>query len=143
MHLRASLCLDGFERPLSPDAVLSQRLQMVLGTRPGQIPWRPGFGCDLWSLVGEPATSSNLTQARRLVLRALSQWMADVEVVDVSVRFSPHADPGSASRHPTVPLAEAALLSLGVQVGLEVQVEVKVPRGSTTILSAQLEPSNP
>lgn len=141
MQLKAALCLDGLERPLSAEEQLSQQLQMILSTRPGQVPWRKDFGCQLNSLVGEPATGQNLNRARIAIETALDQFLPDVEVLKVDVRFVPRADGMGGDRHPTVPVAESALLSLGVQVGIEVQVEVKVPRGSTT-LSAQLEPSN-
>ena len=137
-YLRTPLHLDGFDRPLGPEEALTQRLQMVLDTRPGQVPWRPDFGCDLEGLVGEPATSQNLRRAQQLVEGALQNWMPDVDVVSVDVTFVP-LQGGFGSRHPTVPLAEAALLALGVQVALEVQVEVRIPRG-TAVLTASVNP---
>lgn len=133
-HLKASLCVDGLpDRTLTPAERISERLQIVLNTRPGQIPWRPDFGCDLSSLVGRPATANNLSEARGRVTSALSRSLPDVEFERCEVRVSERRGAGDELRHPTIPLAEAALLSLGVQAGLEVVLEVRVPEGRVSV----------
>jgi phage baseplate assembly protein W len=131
--LRASLVLDGLPgRDLSPSDLLSQQLQIVLNTRPGTMPWRPEFGCDLTSLVGQPATADNLMTAQQRVEAALSGALPGVVVEKVDVRLAAFSGSGEELTHPSIPLAEAALLRLGVQARLEVTLEVRVPSGPVT-----------
>lgn len=132
--LRASLPLDGLPgQELSPADHIAQQLKIVLNTRPGQIPWRPEFGCDLAGLVGQPATAANLSLARGRVQAALRSSLPDVSFDRIEVRLARSSVDGDALRHPTIPLAEGALLSLGVQVALEVLLEVRVPGGPVAV----------
>lgn len=135
--LRASLPIDGLPgRDLSASERLSQQLQMVLNTRPGTMPWRPDFGCDLTSLVGQPATVENLETARERVEASLSGALPGVQVDKVDVRLAAFSGSGDELTHPSIPLAEAALLRLGVQARLEVTIEVRVPSGPVTASAA-------
>ncbi len=132
--LRASLPIDGLPgRELGPSDRVAQRLQMVLNTKPGTIPWRPEFGCDLSSLVGQPATAQALQAARDRVESAIRSSLPDVEVEKCQVRLGAHTGSGAELEHPSIPLAEAALLRLGVQAGLVVTLEVRIPEGSATV----------
>ena len=136
-NLRAALPVDGLPgQELSPGDELAQRLQIVLNTKPGTIPWRPDFGCDLTSLVGQPATQRNLQKARGLVESALRGSLPDVSFDDVKVRLAAHSGRGAELDHPSIPLAEAALLRLGVQARLEVTLEVRVPGGPISVSAA-------
>ena len=135
--LRASLPIDGLPgRDLPPAELLAQQLQMVLNTKPGTMPWRPNFGCDLTSLVGQPATTENLETARIRVESALSGALPGVTVEKVDVRLTQFSGSGDELTHPSIPLAEAALLRLGVQARLEVTIEVRVPSGPVTATAA-------
>jgi len=126
--------MDGLPgRELSPADHLAQRLQMVLNTKPGTIPWRPDFGCDLSSLVGLPATQQNLQTAQSRVESAIWSSLPDVELEECQVRLAGHAGRGDELDHPTIPLAEAALLRLGVQARLDVTLEVRIPEGPMTV----------
>ena len=85
--LRASLPIDGLPgRDLAPSDLLAQQLQIVLNTLPGTMPWRPDFGCDLTSLVGQPATADNLQTARLRVEEALRGAIPDAQVEKVANR---------------------------------------------------------
>lgn len=114
---------------------IEARLRLVLETRPGRLPWRPDFGCDLASVVGEPATPQNLTRARFHVERAVARWVPEVKLKRCECRVIPRPDsvpiPGSA------PAGEGALLSLGSQAVLSIQLELETTLGplqlSTTV----------
>jgi len=136
---RASLPLDGFVRPLHPSERLSQQIRMVLETRPGQIPWRPEFGCDLTSLIGEPATAQRLQEARWRVEQAIEKWLPGVELLQCTLRVTPTPGAAEALKNPSVPLAESAMLSLGVQANLEVLLELQLPDGSF-LVSTEVTP---
>jgi phage baseplate assembly protein W len=53
------LGLDAQRPWLDGDRALATRIRMVLETRPGHVPWRPTFGCDLAGLVGEAVGSGD------------------------------------------------------------------------------------
>ena len=59
--LHPSLTLGARQPMLSKRESTLARLDMVLHSRVGDIPWRPEFGCDVTGLIGEPATPSNST----------------------------------------------------------------------------------
>lgn len=130
----------GQERPyLDGERALAFRVRAVLETRPGQIPWRPDFGCDIGSVVGFPATNELLSYARSQIRYALQRWLADVTVEDVLVRVVPVADQHRALVQRTVPLAESALLTLGIQATLEADIQIRGPSGLLTVTTS-IEP---
>lgn len=120
-------------RASSEEELIGERIRMILETRPGQVPWRPDFGCDLSSLAGQPATNKRVGEARWRIQSALQTWLPDVEIRDVNVRVLPTGTASANLRLPTVPVAETALLSLGMQARLEVHVEVGIPTGIFTL----------
>jgi phage baseplate assembly protein W len=121
------------------ERAMATRVRMVLETRPGQIPWRPEFGCDLQSLVGEAAGPQLLNLARWRVEAALKRWIPDVTIdqVNVTVVVASHMNALVASRD--VPTAEAALLTVGVQAALHVDVELTGAHGPMAV-SATVQP---
>ncbi len=130
----------GQRRPyLTPEEALAARIRMVLETRPGRIPWRPDFGCDLASLVGRPATVQRLNEARWRIEQALRRWVPDAEILRCNVRVSSENQPAGYRRSRAVPLAEASLMSLGSQAVLEVELDVKTELGAVSV-QAVLEP---
>jgi phage baseplate assembly protein W len=130
----------GERRPwvAGPEA-LAHRVRAVLETRPGGLPWRPDFGCDLDSLVGYPTTSDLVAEARWRVEAALRRWLPDVEIRDVAVSAVPVEGSGSSPTDRRVPIAEAALLTMGVQASLYVDIDLVGPDGPMTV-SASLNP---
>jgi phage baseplate assembly protein W len=106
-----------------------EAVRMVLETRPGTLPWRPEYGCDLSSLVGQPASSERLNQARFRIEQALRTWVpgADVARCEVLVATDPHA--GAAMDAAGLPVAERALARGGVMATLEVRLDIITPYG--------------
>ena len=70
--LHPSLTLGARKPYLSSRESALARLDMILHTREGDIPWKPTFGCDVAGLVGEPATPSNVNRTRAIVEGAIS-----------------------------------------------------------------------
>ena len=128
--LHAAMSLGGFQRPLLPGEKIAQKIRLILETKPGSIPWRPKFGCDLSSLVGQPATNQRLHEARWRVEQALERWMPDVEVLECRLRVIPRGNSLSALKDPSVPLAESSILSLGIEANLEIHLELALPAGA-------------
>jgi phage baseplate assembly protein W len=131
--------LLGAHRPdLRPTQALATRIRMVLETRPGSVPFRPDFGCDLSVFAGQPATSQLLEQVQAQIEASLTRQIPDLKVRSCTVTAVTDLGtrPGTLRQ---VPIAEAALVRLGVQATLEVQLEVTSPAGSLS-LSATLAP---
>lgn len=127
----------GEGRPwLTHESALAVRVRMVLETTPGTLPWRPEFGCNLSELVGYPATGQLLSQARFRIEASLRRWIPDATIDKVEISVVPHAA-GPGTSHRGVPIAEAALLTLGVQADLHVDIELTGPDGPVA-LSATL-----
>jgi len=133
----SALTLGTRQRRLSPDALLADRIRMVLETRPGQLPYRPEFGCALDDVVGQMASSEAVAQAEAAVSEALERWLPEVEVSAVTVRVVPTGATQGELRFPEIPIAERALLALGTQADLEVGVEIR-SAGSGTVVRTTL-----
>lgn len=131
--LHPSLLLGPRKPRVSEDETIAERIRLVLETRPGTLPWRPDFGCDLGPLVGQPANSQRLNEARWKVEQALRRWLPELELTrcEVNVVFA-DVGPGRV-RYLEVPLAESALLSLGTQAGLEIVLDVETPSGPLAV----------
>ena len=130
----------GERRPyLPPEEALAVRIQTVLETRPGRVPWRPEFGCDLASLVGQPATAQRLNEARWRIEEALRRWVPEAEVTRCRVRAVTEGVSANYRDVRNVPLAESALMSLGGQAILQVELDVKTDLGAVAV-QAVLEP---
>ena len=131
--LDPALPLAPWSSRLPPLHALGARVEALLSTRPGTLPWEPEFGCDLDDLVGAPATSQRLHDARWRVQQAIARWLPDFRVSRCEVVAVSQEDGrlGSSPRH--VPLAEAALMGLGVRVALEIDLDVETPAGPITV----------
>lgn len=123
---------------LSAEEELIQRVRLVLETRPGQLPWRPDFGCDLEPLVGQPATSGHLRELQWRVEQALARWLPELTVERCVVRVVPQ-DLGAEGPLPGTPTAEGAVLGLGTQADVSLQLDLSGPEGALS-LHAQLTP---
>lgn len=68
---------------------LEQAMRLVLGTFPGERPYRPEFGCRLKNYVFAGASVDVLGQIAAEVRAALLRWEPRVNVDDVAVRPDP------------------------------------------------------
>lgn len=116
-----------------------ERVRLVLETRPGRLPWRPEFGCNLDEFVGQPATAARLREIQWRVEAALCRWIPGLRVDRCEVRVAPSEPMSSGAVAGAVPLAEASLLSLGSQADLELQLDLLTAEGSVS-LQATLAP---
>lgn len=116
------------------DAIVAS-VRMVLETRPGTLPWRPDYGCDLSSLVGQPATPERLNQARFRIEQALRAWVpgTDVARCDVTVVTDPSVS--NALDAAAMPIAERALARGGVVGRLEIRLDIVTPYGLLPVQS--------
>ena len=69
----------------SDKSEITQAIQIILSTSPGQRVMRPKFGCPLQDLVFAPNDSHTAIQARRMVEEALGMWEPRINVIQVEV----------------------------------------------------------
>ncbi len=115
---------------------LAHQVRMVLETRPGQLPWRPEFGCDLEEIVGYCATPDVVSFARSRVRSALRRSLRGVTVTRCDVRVVSNDAQGFLGER-SLPAAEAALTPVGVSASIFVDLEIQGPAG-TVSMSANL-----
>ena len=124
--LHPSLTLGARQPMLSKRESTLARLDMVLHSRVGDIPWRPGFGCDVSGLIGEPATPSRIQQTTALVERTIQEWLPDVTVNDCSVQLVHSGGVANTHREAGIPVAESALVAMGTESSLELKIDLEV-----------------
>jgi phage baseplate assembly protein W len=131
--LHPSITLGSLRPWMDPEAALSTKIRMILETRPGQVPWRPDFGCDLRGLVGRQANDETLVKARYAVQTALSRWLPDVDVNSVNVNLVRNAQSADQFRQPEIPIGERALVGSGPLAAVRIDVELDTPDGLMTV----------
>lgn len=124
--LHPSLTLGARQPLLSQRESTLARLDMVLHSRVGDIPWRPEFGCDVTGLIGEPATPSRVQQTRALVEQTIQEWLPDVTVNDCSVQLVHAGGVANTHREAGIPVAESALVAMGTESNLELKLDIEV-----------------
>ena len=124
--LHPSLTLGARQPMLSKRESTLARLDMVLHSRAGDIPWRPGFGCDVSGLIGEPATPSRIQQTTALVERTIQEWLPDVTVNDCAVQLVHSGGVANTHREAGIPVAESALVAMGTESNLELKIDLEV-----------------
>ncbi|MED5373157.1 MAG: GPW/gp25 family protein [Myxococcota bacterium] len=132
-RLQNSVPLGVLRPHQSEEEALVDRIRMVLQTRPGQIPWRPEFGCNLEGMLGAQASKASVVQARYEVQRALSRFLPDVEVAGVRVNAVPQSGSRDRFHLPEIPVAERALVGTGAAAVLQVDVDIQTDAGILTI----------
>ncbi len=115
---------------------LAFRVEQLLSTRPGDIPWMPEFGLDLRALVGEGATGVTLDLARSRITQAITRWLPEVTVQTCDVSVQPRETPGF---HPVGPI-ERSLVPLGGQATLVVNLSLSAGAGDSTQLKLPVTP---
>ena len=116
-------------RGLRPADAWVERLQILLSTRPGQLPWRPTFGVDLEWLVGQPLNGVNLSLLEWRVKSAVTEWLPQLTVRELSVNVVSDYQRARNQRDRAVPIAESALLPYGAGGIVEIQLDVVSPEG--------------
>ncbi len=106
-----------------------ERLQILLSTRPGQLPWRPTFGVDLDWLVGQPLNGVNLSLLQWRVQSAVAEWLPQLDVRKLDVKVVSDYERARNGRDRTVPIAESALLPYGAGGVVEISLDVVSPEG--------------
>lgn len=137
--LHPSLALGAHRPYMSHENGLITRIQIVLETRPQQLPWDPEFGCDLTNLIGQAATPQRINEARFRVESAVRKWLPGMELKDC--RVNPVTSLGSVSTHRerAIPVAESALVALGTEARLEVELDIETEAGVMSV-EASVEP---
>lgn len=132
-RLQNSVPLGALRPYQSKEESLIDRISLVLQTRPGQIPWRPEFGCQLDGMLGAQASGGQVVQARYAVEQALGQFLPDVAVADVRVRAIPIEGSRDRFKLAEIPIAERALVGAGAGAVLQVDVDIETDAGILTI----------
>lgn len=105
------------------------RVRAIIETRPGTIPWRPDFGLDLSGIVGKALTRKQIEGVRNEVSSALEKWAPDIAVLECDVRAVTDMGASDSTRDRTIPLAEGALVRLGTQASLRVDLSLRTEEG--------------
>ena len=124
--LHPSLTLGARKPYLDTRQSTLSRLDMILHTQEGDIPWRPRFGCDLTSLVGEPATPARISKTRSAVSGAIRRWLPDAIVNECQVNLVANEGRAATHREAGIPVAESALVSMGTEARLELKLDLEI-----------------
>jgi phage baseplate assembly protein W len=66
------------------DAAIRQSIYLIIHTVPGERVMRPDFGCEIHSLIFDPANEETATTAERYVTDALNRWEPRIELKNVT-----------------------------------------------------------
>jgi len=103
-------------------ADVGQCISIILGTMPGEDPWRPTFGCDLTQFIDRPLPAA-LPAIVAAVTTAIETWEPRVKVLNVT------AQPGG----------QAAPSTLSVSVTWQIDLgDSQAPSGTIGALSPQV-----
>ena len=130
--LHPALVLGGTQALPTRRESLEYRLLALLRTTPGDLPWRPDFGCDLQRFVGKPLAPGMEGEIQWLVQEAIAGWLPDLQVTDVAVQVTVLHRPDRMQGHAGLPVGRA-LLFLGTQVGVRIRMKVRDTHGTTTV----------
>ena len=121
------LSLDGSLLRGAQPVSVADRVRLVLETRPGRIPWRPEFGCDLDPVVGKALTIEQIGEVTIRVQAALNRFLPDLLIskLEVCVR----TDLGADMRSRRLPVAESSLVPFGANAVLDIELELQTPTG--------------
>ena len=124
--LHPSLTLGARKPYLSQRRSTLARLDLVMHTQMGDIPWRTSFGCDLTDLIGEPATPSRINEARASVSGAIRRWLPDANVNGCQIQLVSTEGTASTYRDAAIPVAESALVAMGTEARLELKIDLEI-----------------
>ena len=124
--LHPSLTLGARKPYLDKTSEALTRIDIILNTRPGDLPWDEEFGCDLTSLVGETATVDRVQATRGEVETALGKWLPNGKVQSCEVQLVTAQGQVISHSEANIPVAEAALVSHGTDARLELKLDIEV-----------------
>ena len=64
---------------------LERSMTVIISTAPGERPFRPRFGCQIWELMFEPINTNTMGLMEMYVEEALRMWEPRVDVEQVLV----------------------------------------------------------
>jgi len=102
------------------------RIDIILNTRPGDLPWNSEFGCDVTDLVGESATPARVESTKGEVERALGKWLPNAKLHSCDVQLVSGLTGVVSHRESNIPTAESALASAGTDARLELKLDIEV-----------------
>lgn len=115
---------------LEGDQALMQRVELVLSTPLGTLPWRPDFGCGLWDMMGTSATPDQLARLRWSIETALARWVPEALVDHCRVVLKPDASQlGNKQSLGLQSPIENGLVHLGVTAQVEIDLGLSVNKG--------------
>lgn len=123
--LHPSLTLGARKPFLSQRESSLARLDMILQTRQGDVPWNPNFGCDVTGLIGEPATRDKINETKAIVQNTIQRWLPDATVNECQVQLVSLGGYANTYRDVTIPVAESALVAMGTEAGLELKIDLE------------------
>ena len=124
--MHSSLTLGARKSFLNKTEESLTRIDMILKTRPGQLPWNPDFGCDMTNLIGESATKDRIDATKEQVERSLRSWLPSANVLSCEVHLITGEGQVAHYRDSSVPVAESALVALGTDARLELSLDIEV-----------------
>ena len=124
--LHPSLTLGARKPYLSQRESALARLDMILHTRQGDLPWKSQFGCDVTGLVGEPATPDKLNETKAIVENTIQRWLPDANVKECQVQLVSLGGYANTYRDVSIPVAESALVAMGTEAGLELKIDLEI-----------------
>lgn len=79
-------------RSLTEEEEIAQSVRMILGTRPGERPFRPTFGTRLDQFAFENIDTTTCNLIRQEIVRSLQTW--EPRIRDIQVQFTHQPEQG-------------------------------------------------
>lgn len=77
---------------VSSDLDISQSIQIILGTHPGERVMRPNFGCRVHEMMFEPRDATTMSMIKKYVDEALQLWEPRIQVFAINTESSDEQD---------------------------------------------------
>lgn len=78
--------------PLTQEEEIAQSVRMILGTRPGERPYRPDFGTPLDQFAFENIDTTTCNLIRQEIVRSLQTW--EPRIWNIEVHFTHQPEEG-------------------------------------------------
>jgi len=77
---------------VSSDLDITQSIQIILGTHPGERVMRPTFGCRVHEMMFEPRDATTMSLIKKYVDEALQLWEPRIQVFAINTQSSDEQD---------------------------------------------------